>query len=248
MSIFKSFEDFLNENYNLNERRVVLKRRYTENYPAVTAGKSARVRNKMIESIADGKLTQEEFDAILKEMTTDSKRWMQRNAKYFNVSEDGITLSKFGTRIKNSLRINESESILESTRSYVGRIDKDGTIHAVYVHSDGYPEWVGKVLQNHYQDEKKIDKLLSLGKSGISSLESEISGAPGHSFNRPVKDQTVFYGRDRGQNGDMTISANNYDRFYQDAFNAADYVYLWDEDNKKWVYTDRKNKKNLKNL
>lgn len=242
MAVFKSFEDFLNES------KVVLKRRYTENYPALTAGKSARIRNKMIESIADGKLTQEEFDAILKEMTTDSKRWMQRNAKYFNVSEDGITLSKFGARIKKSFEINESEVVLESTRAYVGRIDKDGMVKAVYLHSDGYPQWTGKILQTHYQDGKKIDSLLKLGTSGISVLEPEISGASGHSFNRPVKGQTIFYGRDRGENNDMTVRANNYDRFYQNAFNVADYVYLWDEDTKKWLYTDHKNKKNLKNL
>ena len=58
-----NFQDFLNEG-----SKITLKRRYTENHPAIQVGKSATVRNKMLEAIADGKITQEEFDAILKEL------------------------------------------------------------------------------------------------------------------------------------------------------------------------------------
>ena len=72
------FEDFLNE-----KKSIVLKRQYTENHPSITAGLTASVRNKMIEALADGKLTQEEFNTILSEFSNDSKRWMTRNAKYF---------------------------------------------------------------------------------------------------------------------------------------------------------------------
>ena len=115
-------------NESLNERVVTIKRRYTENYPALTAGKSAKVRNKMLEAIADGKITQEEFDAILREMSTDTKRWSKRNAKYFNVSEDGISLSKFGRRILNQITVNEAEIMINEKREnwivYTGEIQK----------------------------------------------------------------------------------------------------------------------------
>lgn len=43
------FQDFL------NEKKVTLKRRYTETHPAMEAGLTARVRNKMIEAVADRK-------------------------------------------------------------------------------------------------------------------------------------------------------------------------------------------------
>ena len=54
-------------NESLNERRIQIKRKYTENHPALTAGKTARVRNKILEYISDGKLTQDEFNKILSE-------------------------------------------------------------------------------------------------------------------------------------------------------------------------------------
>jgi hypothetical protein len=100
----------LNEGVNeLNERTITLKRRYTENHPALTAGKTARIRNKMLEAIADGKLTEEEFNTVLSEMSPDSSRWIRRNARFFNVSEDGITLSKYGMKAYRQTKVNEIE-------------------------------------------------------------------------------------------------------------------------------------------
>lgn len=57
----------------VNERNITIKRQYTGNHPAVTVGKTAKIRNKVLEAIKDGKISQEEFNNILKEMTTDSK-------------------------------------------------------------------------------------------------------------------------------------------------------------------------------
>ena len=87
-----------------NEGKIQLKRRYTENYPEITARSAARVRNAMIEALADGVLTEEEFNAILKEKSIDSKRWMRRNSKFFLVSEDGVSLSKWGQRVLKGIK------------------------------------------------------------------------------------------------------------------------------------------------
>jgi hypothetical protein len=103
------FEDFIQEG-----KKITLKRQYTENHPAITVGKSARVRNKMLEAVADGKITQEEFDNILKEYSSNSSKWMKRNAKFFNVSEEGISLTGFGKKALSAISINENESVNEA--------------------------------------------------------------------------------------------------------------------------------------
>lgn len=94
-----ALSDYIEEGANVNEAKIVLKRRYTENHPAITVGKAARIRNKMLEAIADGVLTEEEFNDILSEYSSNAKQWIKRNAKFFNVSEEGIKLSRWGRRI-----------------------------------------------------------------------------------------------------------------------------------------------------
>ena len=88
-------------------RKITLKRRYTENHPEVNVGKAARIRNKVLEAIKDGKVSQEEFNNILSELSNDSKRWLTRNNRYFTISEEGISLSKFGSKVLNSITVNE---------------------------------------------------------------------------------------------------------------------------------------------
>ena len=89
-----NFEDFLSEG-----KKLQIKRKYTENHPAQTVGKTANVRNAVLQAIKDGVVTREEFNKILSELSTSSSQWASRNRKYFNVSEEGIKLSKWGMRI-----------------------------------------------------------------------------------------------------------------------------------------------------
>lgn len=97
------FNEFINES-NLNEAAITLKRKYTELHPAKLASTHATTRNKVIEAIKDGKLTKEEFNLILTKVSEDQKRWLKRNNHYFNLSEDGITLSKAGLKIYSKLQ------------------------------------------------------------------------------------------------------------------------------------------------
>ena len=59
-----------------------------------------------------------------------------------------------------------------ATRSTIAKLGKDGIIKAVYCHNDGYLEHNGKVLNEYYRDESKVDELLSHGD--ISSLNENI--------------------------------------------------------------------------
>ncbi len=100
----KNYMDFINES------KISYKRKYTESFPSKNAYTNSKIKTKLIEAIADGVLTNEEFDKILKELDA-NKRWVSRNSHIFKMNEEGITLSKIGKRMyeksKSSKEINE---------------------------------------------------------------------------------------------------------------------------------------------
>ena len=112
MEHLKDIHDFL------TEKKVTVKRRYTESHPAKNVSTSARVRTSILEAIADGQITEAEMTRILKELKA-HKRWLNRNKPLFNVSEDqgGIktfSLSPYGKRVMNATKttvINEALTV-----------------------------------------------------------------------------------------------------------------------------------------
>lgn len=245
-----SFNHFINEG-----RKLTFKRRYTENHPAMTAGASARIRNKVLEAIADGKISQDEFDAIISELSNDSSRWVKRNSRYFNVSEDGISLSKFGMRIFNQIKINENNQmknnlvfesfsdfvsynengvikenqlITEGTRGQFGIIDKKGNITSVYTHYDSYPDWMLPTIKKHYKNAKAVKAVVD--KGGSSGLDAF--------------DKMNFY----GDSNQATGKKSNIKAYLSDVKNDgwAEFVYLYDEADKKWYMADTDVDRDLK--
>lgn len=96
------------------------------------------------------------------------------------------------------------------TRSRIGVMHGD-KCKSVYCHWDGYLGHNGRILFDHY-DSAKANHLVALGD--LSSLGQYLQAAEGlgHSFDKPVKDVCVFYGRDRGETGtdfktDLTFEA-----------------------------------------
>ena len=103
----------------ITEKKVAVKRRYTEKYPAKNVSTSAKVRNAVLTAIADGHLTEEEVSNILSEISA-HKRWLNRNLGLFNISEDenGIkrySLSPYGQRVRKAT-LNESEELNEALK------------------------------------------------------------------------------------------------------------------------------------
>ena len=101
-------DNLSNINNFLNEKRVIVKRRYTEKHPARNVSTAARVRNAVLDAISDGHITEEELTKILSEIEA-HKRWLKRNSKLFNISEDetgvkSYSLSPYGHRVRKVTR------------------------------------------------------------------------------------------------------------------------------------------------
>lgn len=184
-------------------------------------------------------------DQVQLEEELNAKREASANSFKDLLAEFGVTsmseLSeedkpKFNERLGS---LTESALLLEGTRSQVGKIDKKGKITSVYVHYDGYPDYMVPMVKNY--DKKGVDQLVKLGKSGISYLDKNIGKK--QAFNNPTKGTTLFYGRDRGENNDMTTTWSNVadiKGYFKEVANdsGAEYVYLYDERDGKWYMGD----------
>ena len=60
-----------------------------------------------------------------------------------------------------------------ATRSRIGLELPDGSILSAYHHWDGYPEWLGRILNTHYNTKEKVAELIDGGD--MSSCWSEKS-------------------------------------------------------------------------
>jgi hypothetical protein len=106
-----------------------------------------------------------------------------------------------------------------ATRSRITIEKENGSVNSIYCHFDGYPEYVGKTLQNDYTDRSKVEALIALGD--ISELRSTI-------------ETTVAYHRDRGEDK-HSISYLSVEGLFNLGFESGEeYVYCLTKDNK-WL-------------
>ena len=116
-----------------------------------------------------------------------------------------------------------------ATRSTIS-IKENNKVKTIYCHWDGYPSGVGKTLKTNYNTNDKVKELISLGD--ISSLRDRIAPPESHkdvhSFDSPLSDVTIFYGRDRGE---TDIEPREYNKPTE----RQEYDYLFDVDKNEWL-------------
>jgi len=110
------------------------------------------------------------------------------------------------------------------TRALIGYLDTDGDLKltSTYNHWDGYPENLGKGLDNFYNSDAKANEIANVGY--ISYLDPETG--EWEAKNKDVADVTQL--PDDFNEAMMTIAEKieNY---------GADYGYVWDNENEEWV-------------
>ena len=115
-----------------------------------------------------------------------------------------------------------------ATRSVIAKLDsKTKKTKAVYCHNDGYLAHVGTVLDSHYQDESKVDELLSHGD--VSSLNENIGEKL--PFNDYMlfheKKQCRFYHRDRGEDKKEAATLGGENELVKFATEKCDAEYIY---------------------
>jgi len=111
------------------------------------------------------------------------------------------------------------------TRSRIG-VMHGTNCKSVYCHWDGYLDFNGRMLLEHY-DSTKANFLVALGD--LSSLRPDVFVAEGveHSFEKPAEDICIFYGRDRGETGTEWKTTNTFEKFLELCDDCgAEYYYI----------------------
>lgn len=125
---------------------------------------------------------------------------------------------------------------------------KEGNYKSIYLHNDGYPDWAGKVLKNHYTTYEKVDELLNLGNlSAIGYQPVEHPNGWNKDiftlFDPKVMQENAKYCISYAARGEKSQEALT-DQSLHDALGGTSYNYLY-EDGKWYIVDDRGERKPL---
>jgi hypothetical protein len=124
-----------------------------------------------------------------------------------------------------------------ATRSTIALEFADGTVRQVYCHWDGYLEYNGALLAQHYSDPFKLRDLIDLGS--LSSLQPEIGTAhpfgyhgtdiSSEDYERLYGNMCTFYARDRGESNTSAKQFRNFED-YVARLQHEEYAYILRQD------------------
>ena len=113
-----------------------------------------------------------------------------------------------------------------STRSRIGILLPDDSILSVYHHWDGYPEWLGVTLKEHFNTYEKASELIDGGNMGCCYSDSEYDSETGEQIS--VEPRATYYGGKE----EAPILSKNFDEFTNiDCWQEYSYVFVKD----RWV-------------
>ena len=114
-----------------------------------------------------------------------------------------------------------------ATRSRIGIKLKDESVLSVYCHWDGYPEFNGKKLQEHFNSYEKAAELIDGGD--ISALWTNLGWN-----NETLPETGPLYYSGRGEDCPPRLDANKYDYLAE----GEEYAYIYTLNNE-WVCYNR---------
>ena len=116
-----------------------------------------------------------------------------------------------------------------ATRSRIGIELKDGSILSAYHHWDGYPEWLGRILNTHYNTKEKVSELIDGGDMSCCWTDEKFRNADGIVENKA--EYGPQYYSERGENCPPRLDADLVEYLLPD--NSEEFAYVFR--NGEWV-------------
>ena len=115
-----------------------------------------------------------------------------------------------------------------ATRSRIGIELSNGDVLSVYHHWDGYPTWLGKTLNEHFNTTEKVSELIDGGD--MSSCWTNAG------FSNETVEQGPLYYSVRGD--DCPPRVNTLKEYMTDKESGEEYHYLWSQKHTVWTCRD----------
>ena len=115
-----------------------------------------------------------------------------------------------------------------STNSIIALELSDGSFLSVYHHWDGYPEWLGRILNTHYADKESVIDLIDGGD--MSSAWTDVGWQ-----NEKLPESGPLYYSSRGENCPPQHAQNDTELFEQCENCGAEYVYIFEKVGARWI-------------
>ena len=113
-----------------------------------------------------------------------------------------------------------------ATRARIGLKLEDGSIISAYHHWDGYPEWLGVTLKEHYNTKEDIAKLIDGGNMSSCYSDNQYDEKKQEFVKNDPKPE--YYGGD----DEAPILSKNFNEFTRiDCWQEYSYVFVKD----RWV-------------
>ena len=114
-----------------------------------------------------------------------------------------------------------------STRSRIGIQLSDDSILSVYHHWDGYPEWLGRILNTHYNSKDKVSELIDGGDMSSCWSDRDL-------YLQKLSENGPCYYSQRGEDCPPRLDNDLCEYLLPD--NSEEFAYVFRND--KWVCYD----------
>ena len=108
-----------------------------------------------------------------------------------------------------------------ATRARIGLKLEDGSIISAYHHWDGYPEWLGVTLKEHYNRKEDIAKLIDGGNMSSCYSDNQYDEEKQEFVKNDPKPE--YYGGD----DERPRLSRNFTQFAFDSKSGEEYLYLF---------------------
>jgi len=108
-----------------------------------------------------------------------------------------------------------------ATRARIGLKLEDGSIISAYHHWDGYPEWLGVTLKEHYNTKEDIAKLIDGGNMSSCYSDNEYDYEKQEFVKQDPKPN--YYGGD----SERPRLSKNFTQFAFDSKSGEEFLYLF---------------------